>query len=57
MICRKCSSQMDLVQRTSEGSKVRLKYVCPRASCQETAMVVRSGPASGEPLAGEARAV
>lgn len=44
MICRRCNTKMDLVQRSTEEDKVRLTYVCPKASCQETSLVVGRGP-------------
>ena len=53
MICRKCGSRMDLIDRTSEGSVARLRYVCPKASCQETSLVIQgSAAATAQPLTG-----
>ena len=51
MLCRKCGSKMDLIQRTTEGNKVILRYVCPKATCQETALFIRGDDAASSEAA------
>ena len=48
MFCRGCGSQMAVVRRSKEGQKDYLWYACPKASCQQEILVVRTGACPGQ---------
>ena len=41
MRCRKCGTRMDLIARSQDGNRDIRRYVCPKASCQESSIEVR----------------